>query len=137
MSPDELSGAGGSAQTIAEQIPGEFNAVLAPSDQASSGLAGWGTGAALHDCTYGWQKLVGGLSGDMDGYGGKLIKMAQNYRQSDQDAASALTAPQAPSSSAASYKSTGASDPFGTVLVNGPTGTPTQTAPKHPWEQVA
>ncbi|WP_280667410.1 MULTISPECIES: hypothetical protein [unclassified Kitasatospora] len=137
MSPDELEGAGSSAQTIAEQIPGEAKTVLAPSDQASSGLAGWSTGAALHDCTYGWQKLVDGLSGDMDGYGGKLIKMAQGYRQSDQGAASALTAAQVPSSAAAYQVPARVSDPFGTVLVGSTSAGPAETAPKHPRGQVA
>jgi hypothetical protein len=133
VSPDELAGAGSSAQTIAELIPGETKNVLVPSDQASSGLAGWSTGAALHDCTYGWQKLVDGLSGDMDSYGAKLIQMAQGYRQSDQGAATAMTAARTPSVSAAYQAPAGAADPFGTVLVGGPA----ETAPKHPRWQVA
>ncbi|MDH6136357.1 hypothetical protein P3T37_005782 [Kitasatospora sp. MAA4] len=125
VNPDELEGAGQSAQGLAEQIPGETKNVLAPSDQASSGLAGWTTGAALHDCTYDWQKLLDGLAGDMDGYGAKLIQMAQGYQQSDQGAAADLRSVQTSSRSAAYQSpagSAGSADPFGTMLAGEPRG---------------
>lgn len=122
VNPDELQGTGQSAQGIAEQMPGETEKLLEPSDQASSGLAGWITGSALPDCTYDWQKLLDGLAGDMDRYGAKMIQMAQGYRQSDQSAASNLQSVQTPSRTAAYQSPAGSADPFGTVLAKHPRG---------------
>lgn len=123
VSPDELSGAGRSAQGIAEQLPGEIKGLLGPSDQATGALAGWATGSALHDCTYDWQKLLDGLAASMDTYGAKLIQMAQGYQQSDQGVASDLQAVQRAGGPGASYQAAaqaGAADPFETVLSGGP-----------------
>ncbi|WP_035798491.1 hypothetical protein [Kitasatospora mediocidica] len=133
VSPDELEGAGHSAQGIAEQIPDQTGSVLAPSDRASGGLAGWATGGALHDCTYDWKKLLDGLAAAMDGYGAKMVQMAQGYRQSDQGAAANLQSLQTSSRPAAYQARAGAADPFGTVLADGSPG----SAPVRSRRQVA
>lgn len=113
VSPDQLTTSGQSAQGIAGQIPGESQGILQPSDQASSGLAGWATAGALHDCTYDWQKLIDGLASDMGAYGGKLIQMAQGYQQSDQSAAGTMLAVSSSSGAAPGPGPVGAGIPSG------------------------
>lgn len=92
VNPDVLTASGKSGQQIAEQIPGETTKIVQPSDQASGSLQGWATAGALHDCTAAWKTLLDGLAKDMDGYGGKLVAMAQNYRSTDQSVANQLAA---------------------------------------------
>lgn len=130
VDPDELTGCGQSAQRIAEQIPGETAKPVGPADQVTHSLSGWATASALHDCTADWKTLLDGLSKDMDGYGGKLITMAQNYRTTDQSAADTLNAAGRPTTQAAVVSSevpyvqpAGGPDPFGTRL-SGRQGTP-------------
>jgi hypothetical protein len=123
VNPDELAACGGSAQQIAEQMPGQTAKIVAPSDQATAALHGWKTGAALHDCTSAWKTLLDGLSKDMDGYGAKMIQMAQNYRQADQTAAAGVNAVAQSSVAAGNapfVPPAGAPDPFGTAIVGRP-----------------
>ncbi|MFC9328744.1 hypothetical protein [Kitasatospora sp. NPDC057015] len=120
VSPGELEGSGQSAKEVAELVPGETAKVVDPSDQASAGLKGWQLGGALHDCTADWKTLLDKLATDMDEYGAKMIRMAQEYRNSDQGAAAKLNA--IGTRSAAPATGGGGGDPFGTVLHGGRTG---------------
>jgi len=88
--PDELDGAGRTAQSTAELVPNETRGVLAASDAAEGGLRGWRTGSELNACTDEWKRLLDELSREMDRQGEKLISTAQNYRKGDEDAAKGL-----------------------------------------------
>ncbi|WP_181799463.1 WXG100 family type VII secretion target [Kitasatospora acidiphila] len=141
VNPDVLTASGKSGQQIAEQIPGETTKIVQPSDQASEGLQGWATAGALHDCTAAWKTLLDGLAKDMDGYGGKLVAMAQNYRSTDQSVAAQLAAINQPAPTPAAATTTqsattastmsavidapyvlppGSPDPFATKLIDAP-----------------
>jgi hypothetical protein len=114
-----LEASGHNGQKVAEQIPGEADKIVGSTDQAAGGLKGFTTAGAVHDCTAAWNALLKKLSGDMDGYGAKMITMAQNYRNGEQDVTNNLYSisvvggggggPLAPPVG-------GAGDPFGTVL---------------------
>ncbi|WP_329494430.1 hypothetical protein OG267_10125 [Kitasatospora herbaricolor] len=116
VSPGELEGSGQSAKEVAGLVPGETTKVVDPSDQASATLKGWQLGGALHDCTADWKVLLDKLSTDMDTYGTKMIKMAQEYRANDLAVAAKLNAIGTRSAPTAAA---GGPDPFGTTVHGG------------------
>ncbi len=91
VEPGELDGAGQTAGSVAEQVPGGTSRVLGASDDAEAGLRGWTTGGELNACTDEWKRLLDGLSAEMDRQGGNLRRTAANYRRAEQDAAGGLT----------------------------------------------
>jgi hypothetical protein len=114
-----LEASGHNAQKVAEQIPGEADKIVGSTDQAAGGLQGWATAGALHDCTAAWNTLLKKLSGDMDGYGGKMITMAQNYRNGEQNVTNNLYSIGGAASGGGGLTASasgGVGDPFGTVL---------------------
>ncbi|MFF1873666.1 hypothetical protein [Streptomyces sp. CB03911] len=118
MSPDELEGSGQSAKEVAGLVPGETTKVVDPSDQASATLKDWQLSGALHDCTAGWKTLLDKLSTDMDSYGTKMIKMAQEYRGTDHGVAAKLNAIGTQSAPGPAPAAAGP-DPFGTTVHGG------------------
>ncbi|MFJ5924013.1 hypothetical protein ACIQF6_15590 [Kitasatospora sp. NPDC092948] len=92
MNPDELDGAGQTAQVVAERLPSATTRVLGPSDSAEGGLRGWLTGSELEACTGAWKSTLDRLSAEMDQQGGNLHRTAANYRSAEQVAGSTVTA---------------------------------------------
>jgi hypothetical protein len=110
--PDTLQAAGQNAQTVADQIPNETQAVGGPSETAVGGLTGWASAPALHNCTTAWQGLLNSLQVRMNDQGQILIANAMTYRNCDSAVANQLAASGTPGPVTGRM----VPDPFGTVV---------------------
>jgi hypothetical protein len=66
-------------------MSGELRAVIGPTDEASSGLRGRRTAAALDRCADAWDACLKRLTAELDAKADKLRATAANYRNGDSD----------------------------------------------------
>ncbi|MFJ9606131.1 WXG100 family type VII secretion target [Kitasatospora sp. NPDC101176] len=93
VNPADLDAAAKVAKDTGEAMPTELKHIHQPSDTAAAALAGWRTGASLHNCTAAWEECLNALASEVDGVAVKLTQTAGNYRGTDTSNAGGLKLP--------------------------------------------
>ncbi|MCX4746881.1 hypothetical protein OG455_15350 [Kitasatospora sp. NBC_01287] len=78
MNPAQVKAAGQSAESLGAQLPQGKIELNQATDQASAGLRGTATLAALDACTTSWNAVIDRLAADMDNQGRNLVTSADN-----------------------------------------------------------
>ncbi|MDQ0308584.1 hypothetical protein J2S46_003140 [Kitasatospora herbaricolor] len=92
VKPEVLESAGQNGRRTAARVPDQAQGLAAPAEAARGALKGWGSGAALSNCTDSWKAALDSTAADMDRCGDNLVRTAANYRAADQANAGTMAA---------------------------------------------